>query len=254
MGLIRNAAAATLAREAIVLDLGDLQRQGELLKRRASEEAERILAAARRERDRLVAGAADEGRAAGAAEGMAQGLAEGREQGRAEAIEERRAELDALIGGWTAALAEFNARRERLLSEARVDVLKLALQVAERITRRAIQQNPAIVQDQVRAVLAAVARPTRLTLCVHPDDAPIAGEILPEVHAAMGEHAELVVDAALERGSCVARTEEGAKIDASIETQLRRIVEALLPGRPDVLEGAAGDVGPAPGEPEGESA
>lgn len=249
MALIRNAAASTLARDAIVLDLGDLQRQGELLKRRAREEAEQTLAAARRERDRLVAGAAEEGRAAGAAEGRAQGLAEGREQGRAEAMEERRAELEALIGGWTAALEEFNARRERMLSEARVDVLKLALQIAERITRRAIQHDPAVVQDQIRAVLAAVARPTRLTLCVHPEDAPIASEILPEVHAAMGEHAELVVDAALERGSCIARTEEGAKIDASIETQLRRIVEALLPGRGDVLEHAEDDAGAPPGAP-----
>lgn len=251
MGLIRNAAASTLARDAIVLDLGDLQRQGEALKRRAQEEANRILTEARLERERLMQGAAEEARAQGLAEGRAQGLEEGRTEGQAAAIEERRAELDALIAAWTAALNDFNGRRERLFSDARTDVLRLALRIAEKVTRRVVECDPRVVADQMNAVLAAVARPTRLMVHIHPEDAAVAREILPGVTAAMGQHAELVEDDSLTRGSCIARTEEGASVDAGIETQLRRIAEALLPGH--ALDGPCtpDEASPGGSEPEG---
>ncbi len=238
MALIKNANAELIAREAVVLDLGDLSRQGRAIVDAAKARAEQVLAEARAERDRLVAGAAEKGRAEGLAKGLEEGRAKGREEGRAAAQAEHRAELDRLAASWQGALEEFAAQRQTLLNHAHTDILRLAALIAERVVKRTITLDPSVVTDQVRAVLAAVTRPTELLLRVHPDDLEIARAAMPDLLRAfeMVKGAEIVGDASLPRGSCVAAARSGAggigggEIDASIHTQLDRIVEALIPG------------------------
>jgi hypothetical protein len=110
-------------------------------------------------------------------------------------------------------------------------------------------------------VLELVGRPTRLVVRINPEDIERTKRDLPALAArfAGAAHAELLPDASLSRGSIVAATEAG-EIDATIETQLDRIVESLLPGAreiggakgapasaPNATAGAdAGGVAPAP--------
>lgn len=232
MALIKHADARELAREAIVLDLGDLARQGEQLRTRSRAEAESIVAKARAEREQLLAGARDEGHRAGLERGLQEGRRQGIEQGRAEARAEAKASLDALSAAWTEALEAFAAQRDMMLLEARRDVLRLALLIAEKITKRTIRLDAGVVADQLAAVLALVTKPAGLTVAVHPDDLPRAREALPGLceRLARGSHVELIADESLAQGSCVARTAGGGVIDASIDVQLERIVAALLPG------------------------
>src|ERR1044071_6017219 len=117
MALIRQADARTMARDAIVLDLGDLAAQGELLKARARAEAERIVSDAAAERKRLLDGAADEGRRLGLAQGLEQGRREGIEQGRRESVVAESERLTKLQQAWLAALQTFESERERMLIE-----------------------------------------------------------------------------------------------------------------------------------------
>lgn len=255
MALIKHANAAQIAREAIVLDLGDLTRQGQALVESARARADQILAEARAERDRLIAGAAEKGRAEGLAKGLEEGRAKGREEGRAAATAEHRAELDRLHAAWSAALDEFAAQRQMLLNHAQADVLKLAALIAGRVVKRTIELDGRVIEDQLRAVLAAVTRPTELLLRVHPADLEVARKALPALVAAFEtvRGAELVADPALSRGSCIALSRAaagdhagagsggGGEIDASIETQLSRIIEAILPGG----AGDAAQAGPA---------
>jgi flagellar biosynthesis/type III secretory pathway protein FliH len=234
--MIRRADQNTAAREAIPLDLGDLLRQGESIKRAASEQAEKMLAAARAERDRLIAGAAAEGRARGVAKGLEEGRAKGVAEGQAQAAAEHRGALEALEKSWSEALAAFEAQRDHLLTEAREDVLKLALRIAHRVTHRLVQAEEGIAADQLEAVLALIARPTRLVITVHPDDLARTADALPALLQRFSgtPHAQIAPDPGLTRGSCVARAEGGGCIDASIETQLDRIAAALVPGRPSL--------------------
>jgi flagellar biosynthesis/type III secretory pathway protein FliH len=259
MALIRHATAKTLARDAMVLDLGDLTRQAEQIRARARAESELILAQARAERERIVAGAAEEGRVEGMARGLEEGRLEGHAAGRDAAMAEYSQALGALNESWSLALAEFERKREEMLAGARQDVLHLALRIGEMVTKRAIEARPEVVVDQLAAVLDVVLRPTGLVVAAHPDDLPLLQAALPALGARIqgSSHIRLVGDPSLERGSCVAgvhRTgtgeEEaqgggegdgassvvpwsggrGSQIDASIATQLQRIVEALLPG------------------------
>lgn len=265
MALIKNAIARDLARDAVVLDLGDLQSQALVYIQQAQAQAQKVVADAQAERQRIIAGAAEKGHA----EGLARGLEEGSARGHADALEaaiRQHAEaLSRVEAAWSTALSEFAAQREAMIEHATRDVVTLAVALAERVVKRAITVDPGIVVEQVRAALSVVVRPTELLIRIHPEDRALVQQSLPGLLASMNmiRHAELADDASLDRGSCVAQMRGGAdpsqesgtggEIDASIQTQLDRIVEVILPGasRPRIADirsaPDASDV--SPGEP-----
>ncbi len=230
MPVIRRADSDQFARAAVVVDLGDLQREARRIEQRALAQARAILDEARAERDRLIAGAADKGAARGHAEGLRRGLEEGRTQGREEALAAAKKEIEPLQKRWTEALNEFTASRDDLLASARADTLRFCCAFARRILSRAIELNPDSVAGVLEAALAQVLRPSRLVVECHPDDRAIIERTLPALVAryAAGTHAELRDNPALSRAGLVLRTESGV-IDASIEAQIDRLVDALLP-------------------------
>ncbi|HMN42368.1 MAG TPA: FliH/SctL family protein [Phycisphaerales bacterium] len=253
MALIKNANASILARDAIVLDLGDLRQQADEIIRQAGVQAARITSEARAERERILVGATREGHEKGFAAGREEGRARGHEEAMAGALAEHSAQLKQVDTGWLACLGEFARRREDLVQDATRDVVRLATVIAERVVKRAVRLDAELVVDQVAAALAVVVRPTQVVLHVHPEDRAIVARALPGLMAAMPsvKHAEMVDDASVERGGCVLRTradaeggEEGAwgggRVDARLSVQIDRIVEALLPGDADAPTGEPG--------------
>lgn len=234
MPLISRSRIGDAIKSAIVLDLGDLMRQGERIKAAARAEADRLIAEGREERRRLIEGAAEEGRREGWARGIEEGRAAGAAEGRDAALAETRERLAALESAWTAALADFQSRREELLTAARADIVRLAATVAQIVTRRAVALDGSAAEAQLSAILSLLAAPTKLAIRVHPGDAAAFRAALPALAARFDSagHAQLIEDASLAQGSCVATTPGGGEIDASIEAQLERIAEALLPGTP----------------------
>lgn len=243
MALIKQSNARDIARDAIVLDLGDLQRQAAAIIAEARAQAAAITAQARAERERILAGAAESGRAQGEEQGRAEGLKAGLAEGRAAAVAEFKERLSKIEAGWSDALARFVADRDEMFMLCQRDVLRLALGIAERVTKRAIRADAAAAVAQLEAVLRVIVRPTELVVRVHPEDRSVVAEALPRLTSEFSQarHVELVDDPAIGRGSCVASTRaHGAaggafapgEIDASVQTQLDRIVEALLPGDP----------------------
>ncbi len=240
MALIKNSNSTLLARDAIVLDLGDLRRQGEQILERARIEAAKIIGDAQRTRQRLLESAASEGRAEGLAEGLATGHEQGVKQGHNAAFAERRDALNAFQNAWTSELKLFVDRRESMLDEARKNLLALSAMIAQRVTHRVIELDPSVVKDQLESVLSLVMRQSRLTIRVHPLDRELVANALPEFARTYSAAAdtEIFDDFTLARGSCLVRLadlgQEGeangaGTLDASIQTQLERIVQALLP-------------------------
>ncbi len=233
MGMIRRADLDQITRQGAVMDLSDLRAKGDEIIAQASREAERIIADARAERDRLLANADAEGHRQGFDRGLAEGRDEGRKQGHEEARKSRASSIESVCAGWMSALERFDSDRDDLLAAARAEVVELSVEIAERVIRRAIEIDPSIVAAQIEAVLGAITRPTRLTLRVHPADLELARLELPGIvsHFEQCRHADLIPEPSLERGSCIATTEEGGRIDAAIGSQLDRIVAELLPDR-----------------------
>lgn len=238
MALIRRADADSIARDAMVVDLGDLMRQGERIRVRAQSEGEKIVAAAKAERDRILNGAHEQGHAEGFAKGRSEGQAKGRDEALAQTIAERKASLAALERNWTRALEQLAQQREQMLQESRREVISLALEIARRVVKREVECDRALAERQLASVLELLAFPTRLSVRINPRDRDVLERALPGLLSKfpLAQHAELVDDASVEPGGCVARAAGGGWIDARVQTMIDRVCDAVAPGM-----GAFGD-------------
>jgi flagellar assembly protein FliH len=230
MALIKNSNAKRLMKDAVVLDLGDIQRQADALLEHARREADQILADARAAAQKLIDSASEIGHEQGLQKGLEEGSEQGRREGREEVIASLKPQLDELIGNWEKALEQWEREREEMLLAAREDVLRFAFALASKLTHRVIEHDPAVVRDQLAEALSLLCRPSAVSITVNPDDRAHIESVLNEIVTVCGtcEHAELRDDASVSRGGCILRTASG-EIDATIDTQLERIAASLLP-------------------------
>lgn len=240
MPLLKQRRSQQLVKDAVVLDLGDIDRQARELLNQARADAAAILHEAKSEADKLIAEAEGVGRSRGMEQGIADGLAQGREQGRQEIIAELKPQLEQMLESWSAALTQWENDRAEMLQQARGDVLSVALEMGRRITLKTIECDPAIVQSQLAEALAMVCRRTAVAIAINPADRPLIEEVLPELLAKSRTCTDASIrdDPDMQRGGCKVITENG-EIDASIQTQLDRIVSALIPGQSAVGGGGA---------------
>lgn len=232
MALIRNAQAASMAKDAIVLDLGELSRQGDRILGQAKFLAQKVVEEAQAERTRLIGDAEKVGLAQGEKKGYDAGFRKGQEIGTGQAREQVGQDLQRLALAWADALEGFETVRVALLREAKLDVLRVALAVAERVAKRAVEMDETSAAAQLEAALGMVTRASRLRIACSPDDAELLRQMTPALAKKFTTmaHAEIVEDPSMSRGSVVVRTDKG-EVDASIETQIARICDALMPDR-----------------------
>lgn len=231
MGIIKRADLETYTRDAVPMDLGDLQKRGEAVIAAAQEEASRILKEANEERERLIAGASKAGQESGYQSGFLKGQEEGGLQGIQQAETDHSDRLNSIMESWTAALQQWEIDRSDLMLNARNEVIGFAAQIAARVIKRTIDLDPEVVVDQLESVLEALVTPTDIRVKINPKDLELLQRVMPPMieQCSSCTHAELVEDETLAPGSCVVVTKGGGTIDASINTQLDRIVAALLP-------------------------
>lgn len=230
MPLIKPNQAVRVPHDAMTLDLCDLQEQADQIVAAARREADAIRAEAEAEAKRRIDAAAGEGHRQGMERGLAEGRATGAAEGRAEAVETYGEQLETLSKAWTETLERWEERFESMLLAAREDVLVFAFAMARKIVMRTPTVDTSVVQDQLVEALSLLCRPSAVTVAVHPDDRALADEVLPAIleRVARGDHAKLQEDESITRGGCIVRTGEGV-IDARLETQIERIAETLLP-------------------------
>lgn len=230
MPVIKSRSSTAEMQSPIVLHLGDLQREAERLEAEAVARARHIVEEAQHERKRLLSDAEQVGREQGYERGYSEGLEQGRSIGREEALRETRDSSNRLVESWGAALDTFEQIRADILHETRSSILTLAALVAEKVTRRAIQLDHSVAARHVEAAIELVQLPSRLTIRIHPVDRPSTDTILPDAIRRLGQpaHAQIIDDPSLTPGSVVVQTGHST-IDASIETQIQRLIEAILP-------------------------
>jgi len=231
MALIRRADIESYTRDALVMDLDDLEKRGRSVVETANAQAEQIIRDANTERDELLATAQQDGFDKGHQEGHDKGFAEGVTKGIEEARANHAQAFDQLAAMWTAQLDGFESQRDTLLSQARTQVVELGAMIAQRVTRRVVVLDPSVVLNQIEAALSSACESTRFVIAVNPEEIETAREEMPTLieRFATCEHAQVIADPEIERGSCTVRTATGGLIDASISTQLDRILEGILP-------------------------
>ncbi len=239
--------------EAVVLDLGDLQRQAERLKSLAREGARRVMKEAEVEAASLRQAAEAEGREAGMAQGLEEGRAQGIEEGVQQAFTQASDGLGQIQTAWTEALGGLENWRLELEREAADAVLDLALRLAGRVVHQVVELDREVAVNQVAEALRYVLEPIALTITVHPEDLPALEEALPDLIRGTVDltRVHLKEDVRVGRGGV--QVEHGVgRIDATIEKQFARLVEVIRPGRPlttiqdsPVIEAAAAIEAPA---------
>jgi|GEM_PF-321122 len=233
MGLIKRADIEEYTRDSYVMDLSDLEKRGRTVIDAASTQAQKILQDAQTERELLISSAETTGFEKGFAEGQEKGFAEGTTKGNQEARDAQSELLNQLSGMWIDQLDAFETQRDAMIEEARTQMIELAVMIATRVTRRVIELDASIVLSQIDAALSSITESSRLVLRVHPEDAEVARSEVPKMidRFASCEHAQVIADDSVTRGSCIAQSASGGVVDASIPTQLDRIIDALLPSR-----------------------
>lgn len=230
MPLIKAQQAERVTDDAIVLDLGDLHRQGEQLKSRAKQIASDILREAQDQARQMTAEASESGQKQGYDAGYAQGLAEGRQAGADEALQQHKQQFEALSQTWATALDQWNASREHMMVEARQQLLHLACDLARRIVHRLPQIDPAVIEDQLAAAVGHVTHPSDMMIRIHPEDRPRVEQVWPKIAKRLNDqpHVQWIEDDQLTRGGCIVKQQAG-EVDATLEVQLQRMIELILP-------------------------
>jgi flagellar biosynthesis/type III secretory pathway protein FliH len=150
------------------------------------------------------------------------------------------AQLLQLQKAWLDAAGGWNEQREQADRDARQSILRLGLMFAEKIVQRVVQVDSEVVVDQLAEAISYVLRPTDVTIRINAADRPTIDEALPALLKGLSnlQHVDVVDDDSISRGGCVVTYGQG-RIDATIDTQMRRLVEMLIP---DATTSAALDV------------
>lgn len=240
MPVIKAQQHQVFTKDAIVLDLGDIGRQAARLRMQAEAKAADIVTAAEKHAAQLIASAESKGFEQGHAQGLEQGLREGREQGMTAALAEAREQLDQVQTAWIDVAQQLDNGRKEMSLEARQMVLHFALKLAEKVVHRVIDVDNTVVVDQVAAALAHVLRPLDIVVNINPEDKPILEHALPELMQEFPRlgHIALAADKDIARGGCVVTYGQG-EVDATIDNQLQRIVDLILPPDKDQQDAEA---------------
>ncbi len=231
--------------------LGDFILEGQQILAVARTKAEALVAEARRAADAHTQRITQEAHRKGHEAGFARGLEEGRQAGHREALAKATAEFQArhiqIASACEAIFREVDRTKAELMRAAHRDLLELGVVVAERVTKRIGLVDPHTVTDNLRAVIDRIGGSTDLVVETNPADAQTVRDFAPELLKGRTElkHVEVKENAAVGPGGCLVHS-RGGRIDATIETQLQRIAEELIPNRSTASETpAAAETPPA---------
>lgn len=207
----------------------NLESQGRAIIDKARREAAEIVERAEREAHKRAEHIEAEARRHGAESGREDGFQQARKDATKKALGEARAELAALAQSLSEGLRVFDENKQRLLAQAECGLIHLALSIARRVCKHDVGESSKSALENARAVVEIAKHEHDLRLHLNSADHDLLREGLPQALAAVDGlgHVEVVADQSVERGGCVLRSRDGV-IDASIDTQLERVAQALV--------------------------
>lgn len=231
MGLIKSIDAPPAAS---AFSMRDIEQQAHAIILRAKDQAGRLLAEAQRVGETLKQRAEERGQTAGREAGFAQGLADGQAAGKQEALNEQRDALATLITALSETATHLDASRRQLESEACVDVMRLAIAIARRVTHQLAVADPSIVTANIKEAMKLAVRASHVKIAIHPSQKAALEAALPELKMSWPtlEHVTLMEDESLTPGGCRLFT-DGGVIDADLNQQIDRIASDLIPANAD---------------------
>ena len=226
MGLIKSSTVPISASPFSMADIEDAAKR--VLLRR--QQADQLLAAAQTEAERLKAQAKVFGLAEGMREGTARGLEQGKKTGEEQALKEHTAQLQQAVAALNKAATVLDASRSDLEATALAEVVKLAIAIARRVTKRQGLIEPAVFTANLEEAMKLVVQQVDLRIAIHPSQRKTLDVALPALGLKWPslKHVEIVEEPEIAPGGCRVSTRHGS-IDADLDVQLDRVAADLLP-------------------------
>lgn len=230
MPIIKNDNSRPLLKEAVVLDLSNIAQQGERLRQAAEAKAADILQEAQQQAQAIIEKAQGEGYQKGYDEGFQAGQTAGQQQGHDAAKQETKQSVDAVVSTWLDLANQWDAQRVGVERECNEAVIDFALRFAEMLTQRVLEVDRSVVVDQIGNAASLLLKPMDVSVRIHPEDREVVEDALPQlvVEFANLKHVHLIDDPSIGQGGCVLTYGQG-QIDATLEKQMERIIDAILP-------------------------
>ncbi|GAC1655643.1 MAG: hypothetical protein NVS9B12_06840 [Vulcanimicrobiaceae bacterium] len=151
------------------------------------------------------------------------GFEEGRHDGRNAAS----AELDEMLTTMRGLVDVARAERHKIIEGAEPEIIKLAMQLAEKIVHQQITVDKNVVVSMARAAITRLVNRETVTVRVNPADIEMIRANKDKMLASSDiEHLRVVEDLRVDRGGVVMETESGT-IDAKVTTQVKEAKRIL---------------------------
>ena len=127
------------------------------------------------------------------------------------------------------AITSFLGAKQAVFDYIAPDILEISVEIAQKIIKKELKQDPNIILDNILVLLKSLSKEeTRISLKVNPAQVSLLKSEIPSLLNEAGLEAKVLVvpDESIMEGGCVVTTNNGV-IDATIETQLAVISEAL---------------------------
>lgn len=124
--------------------------------------------------------------------------------------------------------AFLNAKQE-VFDYIAPDILEISVDIAKKIIKKELSQDPQMIIDSIIEILKGLSKEeSKVTIRVNPAQVNIVKQQMPAVSEQVGLDAKFLIvpDETMSEGGCMVTTTNGV-IDASIETQIGIICEAL---------------------------
>ena len=126
-------------------------------------------------------------------------------------------------------LSVFFGAKQEVYEAIAPDILEISLDIAKKIIKKEVQDTPEVLTNNVQEILKTYSKGEgSVTIKVNPSQVDLLKQNIPDILNTIGSdsNVKVVADETIMEGGCLVTTENGV-IDATIETQLSIISEAL---------------------------
>lgn len=126
-------------------------------------------------------------------------------------------------------ILNFMRARQEVFEYIAPDILEISVDIAKKIIKREVEQDPQIILNSIIDVLKMVSKSeAKINIRVQPQAMQFIKDMIPDLTYQYGIDAKIniIADPSLEAGGCVVQTNNGI-VDASIGTQLEIIKKTL---------------------------
>lgn len=126
-------------------------------------------------------------------------------------------------------ITEFMGAKQEVFDYISQYIVEISMEIAKKIIKRELEQDTSVILENIQQVLKTLSKEeSKISLKVNPLQVSIVKSEIPEMLTNSGLDAKIMIipDEEIMEGGCMVTTSNGV-IDATIETQLSVISEAL---------------------------